>query len=42
MPNSSQRRILPLVVEFVKFSTAFVAIIAVALITLHFASVAAQ
>lgn len=33
-----QRRMLPFFVEFVKFSTAFAVIIAVALLTLHVAS----
>jgi len=34
-----ERRMLPFLVEFVKFSAAFAAIVAVALITLHVASV---
>lgn len=37
-----ERRILPFVVEFVKFTTAFAVIIAIALLTLHFASAAMQ
>lgn len=35
----TERRILPFFVEFVKFSSGFAAIIAVALLTLHVASV---
>jgi hypothetical protein len=35
-----ERRMLPFFVEFVKFSTAFAVIIAVALLTLHVASAA--
>ncbi len=38
--NESERRILPFFVEFVKFSTGFAVLIAVALITLRFASAA--
>lgn len=37
-----ERRILPFFVEFVKFATAFAAIIAAALLTLHVASAAMQ
>ena len=40
-PSSTpQRRILPFVIEFVKFSTAFAVVIAAALITLHVATAA--
>lgn len=35
-----ERRMLPFVVEFVKFSSGFAALIAVALFTLHIASAA--
>lgn len=35
----NKKRMLPFVVEFVKFATGFAAIIAVALLTLHVASV---
>ncbi len=35
--KETEQRMLPFVVEFVKFSTGFAAIIAVALITLHVA-----
>lgn len=35
-----ERRILPFVVEFVKFSTGFAVIVAAALFTLHLASAA--
>ncbi|MFA5996104.1 MAG: hypothetical protein WC790_00005 [Candidatus Paceibacterota bacterium] len=35
-----ERRMLPFVVEFVKFSSGFVALVAVALFTLHIASAA--
>lgn len=35
-----ERRMLPFVVEFVKFATGFAAIVAVALFTLHVASAA--
>ncbi|MDD2657801.1 MAG: hypothetical protein PHD04_04060 [Candidatus Pacebacteria bacterium] len=38
--KNNARRMLPFVTEFVKFSAAFATIIAVALITLHVASVA--
>lgn len=38
--QARSRRALPYVVEFVKFSTAFAAIIAIALFTLHVASAA--
>jgi hypothetical protein len=40
--KKKERRMLPFVIEFVKFSTAFAAIVAVALITLHVASAAMQ
>lgn len=36
------RRLLPFVIEFVKFSTGFVVIVAIALITLHVAGAAAR
>lgn len=36
--DEEERRMLPFFVEFVKFSTTFAALIAVALITLRFAS----
>jgi hypothetical protein len=36
------RRLLPFVVEFVKFSAGFAAVIALALLTLRFVSVAGQ
>ncbi len=35
-----ERRMLPFVIEFVKFSTAFAVVIAVALLTLHVATAA--
>lgn len=38
--NARERRALPFFIEFVKFSTGFAAIIAVALLTLHVASAA--
>jgi len=38
----AERRMLPFVVEFVKFATAFAVIIAIALLTLHIASAAMQ
>ncbi len=38
--EESERRALPFFVEFVKFSTGFAVLIAVALITLRFASAA--
>ncbi|HVB20115.1 MAG TPA: hypothetical protein VNF51_02445 [Candidatus Paceibacterota bacterium] len=38
--RARERRLLPFIVEFVKFSTGFAVIIAVALLTLHVASVA--
>jgi len=38
--HDRERRILPFLVEFVKFSTGFAVIIAVALLTLHAASAA--
>ncbi len=40
--RARERRMLPFFVEFVKFSTGFAAIIAVALLTLHVASAAMQ
>ncbi len=40
MQKNKERRILPFVVEFVKFSSVFAVIIAVALLTLHVATVA--
>jgi hypothetical protein len=40
MQKDKERRMLPFVVEFVKFSSAFAVIIAVALLTLHAASAA--
>lgn len=39
---AKERRLLPFVVEFVKFATAFAVIIAIALLTLHIASAAMQ
>ncbi|MBI5406057.1 hypothetical protein HY972_03435 [Candidatus Kaiserbacteria bacterium] len=38
--QDSERRMLPFFVEFVKFSTGFAAIVAVALLALHAASAA--
>ncbi len=38
--RARERRMLPFFIEFVKFSTGFAAIIAVALFTLHVASAA--
>jgi hypothetical protein len=38
--KDAERRMLPFLVEFVKFSTGFAVIIAVALLTLHIASAA--
>lgn len=38
--NGSLKRALPFVIEFVKFSTGFVAIVALALLTLRFAGAA--
>ena len=38
--RARERRVLPLFVEFVKFSTGFAAIVAAALVTLHVASAA--
>lgn len=38
--SARERRMLPFFVEFVKFSTGFAAIVAVALLTLHVASAA--
>lgn len=40
--RARERRMLPFVVEFVKFATGFAAIVAVALLTLHVASAAMQ
>ncbi|MEK7101907.1 MAG: hypothetical protein AAB882_02005 [Patescibacteria group bacterium] len=40
--RARERRALPFFVEFVKFSSGFAAIIAVALFTLHVASAAMQ
>ncbi len=40
MIAAKERRMLPFLVEFVKFSSAFVAIVALGLIGLHFASTA--
>ncbi|MCR4334093.1 MAG: hypothetical protein NUV60_03750 [Patescibacteria group bacterium] len=37
--RARERRVLPFFIEFVKFSTGFAAIIAVALFTLHVASI---
>jgi hypothetical protein len=41
LSNKKARRILPFVIEFVKFSAAFLVLIAFALVTLH-AAIAAQ
>jgi hypothetical protein len=38
--GDAERRMLPFVVEFVKFATGFAVIVAVALLTLHVASAA--
>ena len=38
--RARERRMLPFFIEFVKFSTGFAALIAVALFTLHVASIA--
>lgn len=38
--REAERRLLPFVVEFVKFVVGFVVIVAVALLTLHIASAA--
>lgn len=38
--RGGERRILPFFIEFVKFSTGFAAIVAAALLTLHFANAA--
>jgi hypothetical protein len=38
MPKETKRRALPYFVEFVKFATGFVCIIALALLALRFAS----
>jgi len=40
--EETERRMLPFVVEFVKFSAGFAVIIAIALVTLHVASAAMQ
>jgi hypothetical protein len=40
--RAKERRILPFVVEFVKFAISFAVIVAIALITLHVASAAMQ
>ena len=40
--RDAQRRMLPFVVEFVKFVTGFAVIVATALLALHFASAAMQ
>jgi hypothetical protein len=40
--RTRERRILPFVVEFVKFAAGFAVIVAIALITLHVASAAMQ
>lgn len=40
LDKKTERRALPFVVEFVKFSTGFAVIVAVALLTLHVASAA--
>lgn len=40
--NDTERRMLPFFIEFVKFTTGFAAIIAVALFTLHVASATMQ
>lgn len=40
--RETEQRMLPFVVEFVKFATAFAVIIAIALLTLHIASAAMQ
>ncbi len=40
--RNTERRILPFVVEFVKFVTGFAVIVAIALLALHFASAAMQ
>jgi hypothetical protein len=40
MQRDKERRMLPFAVEFVKFFTVFIVIIAVALFTLHFANAA--
>jgi hypothetical protein len=40
--NKKNQRMLPFVVEFVKFSAGFAAVIALALLTLRFVSVAGQ
>ena len=38
--RDAERRMLPFVVEFVKFVTGFAVIVAIALLALHFASAA--
>jgi len=40
--RDAERRMLPFVVEFVKFVTGFAVIVATALLALHFASAAMQ
>ncbi len=40
--ETKERRMLPFAVEFVKFFIAFAVIIAIALLCLHFASIAMQ
>lgn len=40
--GTTMRRMLPFVVEFVKFVTGFAVIVAIALLALHFASAAMQ
>jgi hypothetical protein len=40
MKRDTRRRILPFITEFVKFSTGFAVIVAVALLSLHIASAA--
>lgn len=40
--RAAERRMLPFVVEFVKFATGFAVIVAIALLTLHIASAAMQ
>lgn len=42
MKRETERRILPFVIEFVKFASAFALIIAAALFTLHLASTTMQ
>lgn len=38
--HEAERRMLPFLIEFVKYVTVFVGILALALLTLHFASAA--